>query len=39
MSKINPSILFLGEAPGYKSCRLTGVPFLSERVLDKNKVI
>ncbi len=33
MKTLNPNILLLGEAPGYKGCRLTGVPFTSEKVL------
>lgn len=28
-----PRLLFLGEAPGYKGCRLTGVPFSSEKLI------
>jgi hypothetical protein len=36
MSIINPSVLLLGEAPGYKGCRLTGIPFSSEKVLNEN---
>ncbi|MBN4071447.1 uracil-DNA glycosylase [Crocinitomix catalasitica] len=30
----NPNILMLGEAPGYRGCSLTGVPFSSEHLLD-----
>lgn len=33
MKSLNPKILLLGEAPGYKGCRLTGVPFTSENIL------
>ncbi len=33
MKNLNPEILILGEAPGYKGCRLTGVPFTSEKIL------
>ncbi len=33
MLHLKPKILFLGEAPGYKGCRLTGIPFTSENIL------
>lgn len=33
MISIEPKIMLLGEAPGYKGCRLTGVPFTSEKTL------
>lgn len=36
MKTLNPSVLLLGEAPGYKGARLTGVPFTSE-VIIKNE--
>ena len=36
MKSINPNFLILGEAPGYKGCRLSGVAFTSERVLAEN---
>jgi hypothetical protein len=37
MKIVNPKILILGEAPGYKGCRLSGVAFTSERVLSQNE--
>lgn len=33
MLTLNPQILLVGEAPGYRGCRLTGVPFTSEFIL------
>lgn len=33
MLKENPAYLIVGEAPGYKGCRHSGVPFTSERNL------
>lgn len=36
MSKLKPRILLVGEAPGYRGCRLTGVPFTSEHLIMNN---
>jgi uracil-DNA glycosylase len=36
MDEIQPKVLLIGEAPGHKGCRFTGVPFTSEGVLFKN---
>jgi len=33
MKNINPSVLLLGEAPGYKGCGLTGIAFTSEKII------
>ncbi len=33
MHKQKPKIILVGEAPGYRGCRLTGVPFTSEHLL------
>jgi hypothetical protein len=33
MKSLNPKFLLLGEAPGHKGCRLTGIPFTSEKIL------
>ena len=37
MAKIKPKMILVGEAPGYRGCRITGVPFTSEYIL-MNKV-
>jgi len=34
--KRKPEHIFVGEAPGYKGCRITGVPFTSEYILTHN---
>lgn len=36
MAEIKPQVIFIGEAPGYRGCRLTGVPFTSEDLLMNN---
>lgn len=36
MKNLNPKYLLLGEAPGYKGCRLSGIGFTSEKVLFDN---
>lgn len=33
MADIGPRAMLVGEAPGYRGCRLTGVPFASEKIL------
>lgn len=36
MDKIKPKLILVGEAPGYRGSRLTGVPFTSEHLLMNN---
>ncbi len=36
MYKLKPRVILVGEAPGYRGCRLTGVPFTSEHLLMNN---
>ncbi len=37
MKALNPDVILVGEAPGYKGCALTGISFTSENVLAKNE--
>ena len=37
MANVKPKIMLVGEAPGYRGSRLTGVPFTSEYLLMHNK--
>ena len=39
MMKLKPEILFVGEAPGYLGCAVTGIPFTDERVLNEYKAL
>ena len=36
MYKLNPKIILIAEAPGYRGSRITGVPFTSEHLLMNN---
>jgi hypothetical protein len=33
---LNPEYIFIGEAPGYNGCRITGIPFTDEIILTQN---
>lgn len=33
MLEVRPKVMFVGEAPGYKGCQKTGIPFVSEEEL------
>jgi len=37
MRELSPQIMLVGEAPGYKGCKLTGVPFTCESLLFQNR--
>ena len=37
MKTKKPEFLLVGEAPGYRGCRLTGIPFTSEHILFKER--
>ena len=39
MLKQKPRVLFVGEAPGYLGCAITGIPFTDERVLKEYNCI
>mgnify|MGYP001573844872 CR=1 FL=1 len=36
MLGLNPKLLLLGEAPGYKGCAVSGIPFTSEYIMLEN---
>ena len=35
MTLLEPKLLLVGEAPGYRGCRLTGIPFVSPSLLEE----
>lgn len=37
MDLIKPNIVFIGEAPGYQGCAITGIPFTSEYIISSNR--
>jgi len=39
MAACEPNIMLVGEAPGYRGCRLTGVPFTSEQIISQGTAI
>lgn len=38
LSAPSPSLLCVGEAPGYRGCRVSGVPFTSEGLIDDGAI-
>lgn len=39
MARRRPSVLLVGEAPGYRGCRLCGIPFASRQMLEAGEGI
>ena len=38
MLELQPQMMLIGEAPGYRGCRLSGIPFVSPALLDEEEV-